>query len=265
MHLHFDADPPSGKPALLLVHGLLSSRNHWLPNLARLRQAFRTVRVDLPGHGHSPAPPETAPLHPERLVLALDDIRQRLGLQNWAICGQSFGAGLTLRYALNMPAHVLLHVFTNATVAVSDWSADEVLAGWSDRLLRLKTNAPQALLQERVHPIHARRYPDGLRRQLAEDADAMDALAYARLIEQGLAHLALGQDLTRIDAPGLLVNGLHEKRFQPLRQNLHDRLPDLRIVDLPGGHSINIENPEGFDRAVLDFAAMHLGFSSAAL
>lgn len=263
MQLHAEADPPSGRPALLLVHGLLSSRNHWLPNLARLRQAFRLVRVDLPGHGLSPAPEGPAALHPDRLVLALEDLRRRCGLQDWALCGQSFGAGLTLRYALHLPERVLLHVFTNATVAVSDWPPDTVLAGWEARLQRLRSGAPGALLQERIHPLHARRYPDALRRQLAADAATMKPQDYLRLIEQGLAHLALGSDLPRIRAPGLLVNGLHEKRFQPLRAALPAAWPALRIVDLPGGHSINIENPEGFDQAVLDFAALHLGFPRA--
>lgn len=257
MPLHYDADAPSGKPALLLVHGLLSSRNHWHPNLDRLRQVFRTIRVDLPGHGLSPA---LADLHPDRLVQALDELRQQLGLPNWSICGQSFGAGLTLRYALTRPDRVLLHIFTNATVAVSDWPPEVVLAPWTERLRRLHCGGSDALLGEPVHPTHARRYPAAIRHQLIADARDMDPLFYARLIEDSLAHLPLGPLLTRIRVPGLLVNGLFERRFQPMRAALQARLPKLHIVDLPGGHSINIENPEGFDRAVLGFAAAHLGF-----
>lgn len=258
--LHFDADPPSRKPALLLVHGLLSSRNHWLPNLPALRRVFRTVRVDLPGHGLSPARASPDQLHPDHLVQALDSIRQRLGLTNWALCGQSFGAGLTLRYALQWPERVPFHIFTNATVAVSDMTPAQVLSRWTTRLPRLKSGQPDALLQEPVHPSHARYWPAELRDRLAQDAADMDPLAYAALIEHGLAHLPLGRTLAHLRPPGLLVNGQHERRFQPLRAALPAMMPRLHIVDLPGGHSINIDNAAGFDAAVLKFASEHLGF-----
>ncbi|MCT4331823.1 alpha/beta hydrolase [Paracoccus sp. YLB-12] len=55
MHeLHFKADP-AGKPALLLVHGILSSRGHWALN-TDLPRHYRCIRVDLPAHGNSLAP-----------------------------------------------------------------------------------------------------------------------------------------------------------------------------------------------------------------
>lgn len=258
LRLHVEADPPSQKPVLLLVHGLLSSRNHWLPNLAALRQVFRTIRVDLPGHGLSPALAGSDLLTPDALVRALDDMRQRLGLAAWAICGQSFGAGLTLRYALQFPDHVPFHIFTNATVAVSQMTPAEVLASWTTRLHRLKTGGDAALLQEPVHPRNARRWPEALRAVLSADAVGIKPQAYTALIEQALAHSPLGHDLPRIRPPGLLVNGLFERRFQPLRAILPAVMPGLRIVDLPGGHSVNIDNPAGFDAAVLDYAREQL-------
>ncbi len=50
MKLHIEADPDQGPPPLLLVHGILSKRNHWLPNRS-LSERFRVIRVDLPAHG----------------------------------------------------------------------------------------------------------------------------------------------------------------------------------------------------------------------
>ena len=53
--------------------------------------------------------------------------------------------------------------------------------------------------------------------------------------------------------PTLLINGRHEHRFQPLRNWIEANVPMIGIVDLDGGHSINIENAEGFDAAALHF------------
>jgi pimeloyl-ACP methyl ester carboxylesterase len=255
LHLYFEADPPSAKPTLLLVHGLLSSRNHWLPNLESLRRVFRTVSIDLPAHGRSVAPLASEPLAPDSLVQALDDVRNRLGLTDWALCGQSFGAGLTLRYALALPYRVRFHIFTNASVAVSDMTPAQVLSRWAPRLPALRAGKHDALAQEPLHPSRAHRWPAELRDCLSRDAAGMDPKAYAALIEGTLAHLPLGPHLAMVRPPCLLVNGRNERRFQPYRAGLTEMMPQLKIIDLPGGHSINIDNPEGFNTAVLAFAA----------
>lgn len=60
-----------------------------------------------------------------------------------------------------------------------------------------------------------------------------------------------------IAQPFLLVNGLMERGFQAERQRFEDAMPAAEIVDIDGGHSVNIENPGGFNAAVIDFLARH--------
>src|SRR5262245_41904079 len=96
---HYDVHLGAG-PHLLMVHGLLSSRAHWTPNLERLQQVCTPVVVELYGHGRSPAPAERAGYRPEAYVRAFEAIREQLGAERWLLLGQSLGAALTLRYAL---------------------------------------------------------------------------------------------------------------------------------------------------------------------
>ena len=71
----------------------------------------------------------------------------------------------------------------------------------------------------------------------------------------------------RIDAdpagkpPLLLVNGTYERGFRPMRDMAARALPSMKIVDLKGGYSINIEQADAVNTAVLDFfaAAKHAG------
>lgn len=51
-------DHGRGKP-LLLVHGLGSSGHAWEPVLRPLTDARRVMVIDLPGHGSSPAEPDS--------------------------------------------------------------------------------------------------------------------------------------------------------------------------------------------------------------
>ena len=110
---HYEVHGTAG-PHLLLVHGLLSSREQWTPNLAALTQHYRPVIVELLGHGRSPSPEDPAAYRPEAIVADLERIRSALGVERWLVCGQSLGAALTLRYALRHPERVIAQVFTNS-------------------------------------------------------------------------------------------------------------------------------------------------------
>lgn len=249
MELHADIDPPNGKPPLLLVHGMMSSRNHWNGNDMLARQ-FRRIRVDLPGHGRSPASDDPADYHPDRLVDRLDAIRERLGLDHWFICGQSFGAALTLRYALNKPSHILAQAFSNAGAAFQDTAE----SGWRDtnaaRIADLEENGREALRRFRFHPAHARRFPPEIRAQLSTDADAADMTGIVNLFRHTLPGVSVRERFASTAIPTLLVNGRFEMAFQPIRAFIATALPSAEIVDLDGGHSINVEQPACFDEAL---------------
>ncbi len=249
-----------GRGWLLLVHGMLASRALWAPNLARLGAAHNLVLVDLPAHGATAAAgwgrgagPET--WHPDGMVARLDAIRAELGIARWAVCGQSFGAGLTVRYALHHPERVVAQVLTNARTVFRDESDAAEQAARDVRAARLRTEGRAALRDERFHPRFAKRFPPELRERLSADADAMDLEGYARLLEWTLPQASLREQVRDCVVPSLLVNGRHERLFQPVREAMGGLWPGLEIVDLDGGHAVNIENPEGFDTAVLAFLA----------
>lgn len=254
--LNIDADPEDGRPPLLLLHGLLSSRNHWLPNHS-LSENFRLVRVDLPAHGHSPAPADALGATPEALVQAIELVQDHLKINRWYICGQSFGAGVTLRYALTFPERVIAQVFTNANAALREtWDASDQRRNLEhiDEILR---EGHAAMRRRAYHPCHARRFQSDLRERLSRDADSTDAAGIAMLLAHAMPRLSVRERLGELRVPTLLVNGVWEKRFQPVRNWLSEAHPHIAIVDLQGGHSVNIECPGEFNAAVSRFLTAH--------
>lgn len=249
MMLHIDADPEQERPALLLVHGMLSSRNHWQPNRS-LSERFRVVRVDLPAHGLSIAPESEAGATPEALVQAIEAVRQHLQISRWHICGQSFGAAITLRYTLTFPERVIGQVFTNANGALRKvWDASQQRRNLN-QINEILQEGHVAMRRMAYHPCHAKRFPPDLREMLSRDADSTDVNGIALLLAQATPRLSVRDRLGELRVPTLLVNGLWEKRFQPARKWLSEAHPHIAIEDLQGGHSINIECPEEFDAAV---------------
>jgi pimeloyl-ACP methyl ester carboxylesterase len=240
-------------PLLMLVHGFLSSRAQWRPNLTALGRIARIASVELLGHGRSPAPETGAAYAVESYVAAFDAIRQRLGAERMFVCGQSFGAGLTIGYALRHPGRVIGQIFTNSVSALSPPANLGDAAEREARAAALEAGGRTAIDALPYHPRNATRAPADVRDELVRDAALISPRGIAQAMRHTLPGLSVADRLADLRVPSLLVNGLWEKSFQPLRALAAERLPGLEIADLEGGHSVNIENAQGFNAAVEDF------------
>jgi 2-succinyl-6-hydroxy-2,4-cyclohexadiene-1-carboxylate synthase len=255
MKLHVEVEPGGRGPYLLLVHGFLSSRAQWRPNLAALKQHVRPVMVELWGHGRSPVPEDPAAYRVTSYLNAFEAIRRELGVDRWLVCGQSFGAGLTIRYAHSHPAHVIGQIFTNTLSALSAPGERESDANRLVRADALEKGGRAAIEALRFHPRFATRFADDVKREMLEDVARIEPAAVANAIRYTTPQLSAVDCLGEMTVPSLLVNGRWERPFQPLRDRAAKLLPSLAIVDLEGGHSINVEAPALFNQAVAAFTA----------
>ncbi len=236
----------SGQP-VVLIHGFMSSRHQWDPNVERLGGEFRTVLVELPGHGDSPAPDDASSFSPPVLLGAIDDVRRRLGIDRWWVVGHSLGGAVGIRYGLAHPQRTLGVVFTNSRAVFGIRRPADGRPATGPR-----PTSSGDLRRLPFHPINAKRFPPDLQDRMVEVADRMDPSVITHLSSVGAAWRS-SDELHRLAAPVLLVNGRWESAFQPHVDDARRSVPDLRVVELEGGHSINIEQPEAFDRAVIDF------------
>ena len=129
--LHIASWGSEASPALLLVHGFMSCNLQWAPNRPALQQHFRLLAAELWGHGDSPTPRDAGRYAVAAYVSELEAARVRLGIDRWLVCGQSFGAGIAMRYALAHPEAVRGLIVTNSRSALNDVSGD---AGWTARI-----------------------------------------------------------------------------------------------------------------------------------
>ena len=84
-------------PAIVFVHGMTFSKRTWDPIVDRLRDRFRCLTVDLPGHGDSPgsgADPQQVVARIRATVVANDVVRP-------VVVGHSAGAIHVTAYAAN--------------------------------------------------------------------------------------------------------------------------------------------------------------------
>ena len=248
--LNYEVHDGSG-PYLFLLHGFLSSRLQWSPNLAALASVARPVTFELWGHGRSPAPEMDAAYRIESYVNQLDCVRKKLGPSKIILCGQSLGACVTLRYSIKHPDHVMAQIFTNSASALShaDPSRPEAIADAVERY------GAEAITSLSMHPRRARRLPVSLRDQMAAEADRVDLQAVIKSMRITARDASFASDLHLIDCPTLLINGSWEADFQPLRVAAAREIACCQVVDLPAGHAVNLELPAAFNDSVVQFIA----------
>jgi pimeloyl-ACP methyl ester carboxylesterase len=254
--MHVEVHPGHGPP-LLLVHGICSSRAQWRPNLAGLREFVTPVVIELLGHGRSQSPDDPAAYRVGAYIERFEAVRESLGVERWAICGQSFGAGLTLKYALDRPEHISAQVFTNSASALGPVRPAISGDALASRVADFEGRGRWALEAMAVYPKRTGRLAPEVEEALIVDADLISTSGMARSVMVTLPDLSVTARLGQTTTPTLLVNGAREKGFQPLRDAAAAALPGLEIVDLDGGHPINLDRPAEFNAAVRGFLARH--------
>ena len=251
--LHVDVHDGEG-PHALLVHGFLSSRAQWAPNLAALSTVCRPVVVELWGHGRSPAPADDAAYTPEGYVAAFERVREAVGAERWVLVGQSLGAALTLRYALDHPDRVLAQVITNSRAAFGDESWQRQAATNAVERSQIIAERGRAGLERiPVHPVHAKRLAPEIRDVLVADAALADPEAVARTARHTSPWASVRDRAGEVRVPTLLVAGVREPAFAEPRRFIAEAVPGVEVVDLEAGHAVNLQQPEAFDAAVVDF------------
>ncbi len=241
-------------PCLLMVHGFLSSAAQWLDNLPALRQHCRPITVDLWGHGRSPAPTEAEQYQPSQWVAEFDAIRAQLGVEQWFLLGYSLGAGATIRYALTYPERTLGHIFTNSMSGFADAAQASAFAADAETAAARIIEGGQPVLERiRVHPRHARRLPSHVYDALLADAQRLDPVAVANIMRYTNPHLSVRAAVTGNRVPALLVCGATENRFRPHRDYIAEHMPNLTIANLDAGHGVNMQDPDNFNRLVIEF------------
>ncbi|MFZ3568501.1 alpha/beta fold hydrolase [Streptomyces sp. BH034] len=235
-------------PAVLLIHGSAGSLEHWDPVVPALAEAFRVIRVDLPGCGRSPAPATGGfgvPEQARRIGAVLD----RLGAERVTVVGHSSGC---------MVATALAEARTGAVAAV-------VLIGMGPDLNAETGESPlvRLLLLPVVGPLLWRlRMPDALRKAAStavtrpvpipdsyvEGAMAMTHRAFVgtlRASEKYLGQRALPERLAPLGLPLFVLFGAEDRRWRSSSAQLYRAVPGARIELLPGvGHTPMLEATE---------------------
>ena len=259
--IHYQEAGDENAPAVILIHGFISSNVIWSHVLMPLAQAgFRAIAPDLPGYGYSdkPADAEYTIAEQARAVIGLMD---RLQIEKAGIVGTSYGGAVAATIALDYPERVEKLVLVGA---VSNDDAKRKFLLRVSCLPLVGDIATPLFLGSRW--ILRKRMTDMYRRMGRPINKKMVASRH-HLLETANAHRAMIRTARRWSAnriereaslirqPTLLVWG-DEDTHIPIENAimLRDTIPNAKLIVFRNcGHLPPAECPEKFVEVVAEF------------
>ena len=239
----YDSAGPESAPAIVFVHGTRLTRSAWTPQVEALRDAFRVVAMDLPGHGALADRPFTMAAASDELARVIASAAGGRAI----VVGLSLGGYVAMDLAATRPDLVRGLVLSGATqepvglrstpYRALAWVMDRfdgpVLDGLNAWFFR--TRYPAAI----ADPILAGGFFE------AGGASALRALIGERFSPR----------LAAYDGPVLILNGELDVLFRLGADAFARAARDVRRVRLGGAtHLANLDRPEAFSVAVRRFA-----------
>jgi pimeloyl-ACP methyl ester carboxylesterase len=250
----------SGDP-LVLIHGIGSRWQVWLPVIGRLAAQREVIAVDLPGFGFSPRPAPGTPPGASTLARLVGELIEELGLVRPHVAGFSLGGWVSLELA----KLGLVRSVTALSPAGFHSQAEGVFQLGALRLARAaaRAAAPQAaaLLASRWRrklafwqmTTHGDRIPP------FDAAEHLRALAEAEWFDETLRTITEERFYAAwaLDVPVTIAWAEHDRVLRPRQAERAARqLPSARRTVLRGcGHVPTYDDPEQVATVLLEGSA----------
>ncbi|GAB2454772.1 3-oxoadipate enol-lactonase [Comamonas humi] len=244
-------DGDARAPALILSNSLGTTLEMWDPQVEMLSKAYRLVRYDTRGHGGSPV--TEGPYSFDDLGRDVLAVLDALEIEQAAFCGISMGGHTGLWLGIHAGSRFNAIAVCNSAARIGSESAWReraamVRKGGAAGMQALAASAPGRWFTEgfiQAQPAAVQRVLDGLARLAPEGyAACCDALAASDL-RSGLG---------RIATPTLLLAGASDPVTTVAdAEAMQAGIPGSQLAVVPASHLSNLEAPQAFEQAVLDF------------
>jgi pimeloyl-ACP methyl ester carboxylesterase len=244
--IEIDYEDGGRGPTVLLSHGYSATGRMWAPQRPVLEPSYRLITWDMRGHGETESPADAAQYSEALTVGDMRGLLGHLGVERAVIGGLSLGGTMSLAFHRRHREMVRALVICDSGPGYRN---DEARAGWNKRA------------HERAADLEAR----GLAALSSSSREMQEAMRRHRS-PQGLAHAARGMlaqegsaiidSLPEIRVPTLIILGDRDTPFIAPCEYMAKKIPGARLeVIKDAGHASNLDQPEAFNRVLLDFLA----------
>jgi len=259
VNLYYEAEG-AGQP-LVFVHEFAGDHRSWHPQVRFFSRRYRTIAFNARGYPPSDVPEGVEAYSQDRAAEDIRGVLDALKIPKAHVCGLSMGGYATLHFGLKHPDRALSLVVAGAGYGSASGEREKFLRDSEAVVKRFeddgmaKTADFYAKGPTRVQLMD--KDPHSWRefhRQLAEGSARGHALTQRGVQLRRPSIMDLGERMEKLEVPTLIMTGDEDDPCLEPAIFMKRKIPTSGLVVLPkSGHAINLEEPEAFNRAVLDF------------
>jgi pimeloyl-ACP methyl ester carboxylesterase len=246
---------------LVFVHEFAGDSRSWHLQMRFFARRYRCIAYNARGYPPSDVPDDPAAYSQQRAVDDIAGVLDGLGIAKAHVCGLSMGGYATLLFGIQRPERALSLVVAGCGYG-SVMTDREAFRKDSELVARRFEADGMAAVADfysrgptRVQFID--KDPHGWQEfhdQFAGSSARGHALTLRGVQMTRPSVFDLGEQMERLEVPTLVVTGDEDEPCLEPNIFMKRKIPTAGLVVLPkAGHTVNLEDPEAFNRAVLDF------------
>lgn len=250
-------------PLLVCLHGIGGNRSNWDRQWPAFASQFTTVAWDARGYGSSDD--YEGELRFEDFSADLRRVLDYYGVQRAHLLGMSMGGRIAIDFCAREPGRV-------ATLIVADTSAGSKVVSSRERVEEFLALRKAPLLNGKTPAEIAPTVVDSLvspattpqvRAQMIESLAALHMHSYLKTLDTVTRYTAF-PDFRTLEVPSLVLVGEHDRIATPeYAQGMARDMGAQFVLLRDAGHLSNMEQPEAFNSAVLEFLMRYRDRASA--
>jgi len=245
---------------IVFVHGYTGNSRNWALTVPALREQFRTISVDLRGHGLSGRPASEDQYALEVMASDVYELLRAVEVTECVLIGHSMGGMVAQLLTLEHPEVVRALVLVDTAADVPKGLLYDERRKQRAGLIEIaREQGMEAVFeeQERITPLHPAlaanpRYIDIWREQFLMTARE----AYIAGANGMASRCSVVADLAKVSVPTLVICGEKDEPFLEPSRQMHAAIPGSELVIISGaGHGPQMETPGEFNRVLAEFLA----------
>jgi len=246
--IHVELAGREGAPALMLSNSLGTDLTMWDEQVKPFTEHFRLIRYDRRGHGQSGVP--QGPYSMERLGRDVIAVLDALGVEKTNWCGLSMGGMVGQWLGANAPERIEKLVLSNTNSYYEDKNF------WHGRIKMVRDKGLEPLVDANM----ARWFTEGFRARAPQTMQRMTEMLLGTKLPGYIACCEAVRDMDfresnpRITAPTLVIVGAEDAATPPaFGEAIRAQIKGAQLASIDAAHIANVEQPEAYSQAVLDF------------
>ncbi len=243
---------------LVWSHEFAGDYRSWAPQVRFFSRRYRVVTYNARGYPPSEVPPDVEAYSQDNAVEDLRGLLEHLGIEQAHIGGLSMGGNVALNFGLAYPG--MARSLIVAGTGTGSTEVDSFRATVNERADRMEAlgmsgmsdyaRGPARVQLQRKDPMGWQEFAD----QLAEHSAVGSALTF-RGVQGGRPPIFdLEPRLRELTVPTLIMAGDEDEPCVEPSIFMKRCIPTSGLVLFPqAGHAINLEDPDLFNRSVMDF------------